>query len=50
MLLVSGLKTFILTPRTCVISVGERNNVTGSANFGKLIAGRYYAAAVKCGA
>ncbi|MCB1554940.1 MAG: methionine synthase [Xanthomonadales bacterium] len=43
----AGLEPFVITPQTNFINVGERTNVTGSAQFRKLIKEDRYAEAVE---
>ncbi|MEO6170644.1 MAG: hypothetical protein ABIO84_06895, partial [Lysobacter sp.] len=42
----SGLEPLVITPQTNFINVGERTNVTGSAQFKKLIKDDRYDEAV----
>src|SRR5690606_34199202 len=42
----SGLEPLVITPELLFVNVGERTNVTGSAQFRKLIKDRRYAEAV----
>ncbi len=42
----AGLEPFVITPDTNFVNVGERTNVTGSAQFRKLIKDERYEAAV----
>jgi 5-methyltetrahydrofolate--homocysteine methyltransferase len=43
----AGLEPFVITPETLFVNVGERTNVTGSAQFRKLIAEDRYDKAVE---
>ncbi|MCK7594650.1 methionine synthase [Pseudomarimonas salicorniae] len=43
----AGLEPFVITPETNFVNVGERTNVTGSAQFRKLIKEDRYAEAVE---
>jgi 5-methyltetrahydrofolate--homocysteine methyltransferase len=43
----AGLEPFVITPQTNFVNVGERTNVTGSAQFRKLIAEDRYDKAVE---
>jgi 5-methyltetrahydrofolate--homocysteine methyltransferase len=43
----AGLEPFVITPQTNFVNVGERTNVTGSAQFRKLIKEDRYAEAVE---
>ncbi|MBP7367885.1 MAG: dihydropteroate synthase, partial [Pseudoxanthomonas sp.] len=43
----SGLEPLVITPQLLFVNVGERTNVTGSAQFRKLIKEDRYAEAVE---
>ena len=43
----SGLEPLVITPQLLFVNVGERTNVTGSAQFRKLIKEERYAEAVE---
>ncbi len=43
----SGLEPLVITPELLFINIGERTNVTGSAQFKKLIKEERYADAVE---
>ena len=43
----AGLEPLLITPQTNFVNVGERTNVTGSAQFRKLIKEDRYAEAVE---
>ena len=42
----SGLEPLVITPETNFVNIGERTNVTGSAQFRKLILDQRYDEAV----
>src|SRR5690606_41348188 len=43
----SGLEPLVITPELLFVNIGERTNVTGGAQFRKLIKGERYAEAVE---
>ncbi len=43
----SGLEPLVITPETNFVNIGERTNVTGSAQFRKLILDQRYDEAVE---
>jgi 5-methyltetrahydrofolate--homocysteine methyltransferase len=46
MMRLAGLEPFVLTPNIPFVNIGERTNVTGSANFRKLVTNGEYPAAL----
>jgi 5-methyltetrahydrofolate--homocysteine methyltransferase len=43
----SGLEPLVITPELLFVNIGERTNVTGSAQFRKLVKEERYAEAVR---